>query len=71
MARQPEVTRPRRTHSRLSTMGDCIEQVDALGRVGALTHLSCYLAMAIAGVGYFVRSVTVIWNRFDRTAKAS
>src|SRR5512146_153922 len=30
-----------------------------------------YFAMAMAGVGYFVRSVTVIWNRFDRTAKAS
>ena len=30
-----------------------------------------YLAIEIAGVEYFVKSVTVIWNRFDRTAKAS
>jgi hypothetical protein len=30
-----------------------------------------YLAIAMAGVGYLVKSVTVIWKRFDSTAKAS
>lgn len=30
-----------------------------------------YLAIAIAGVGNLVRSVTVIWKRLDKTAKAS
>ena len=71
LAWQPQMTWPRRPHSRLSTIGDCVEKVDALRRGGAVTYRSCYLAIAMAGVGYFVRSVTVIWNRFDRTAKAS
>lgn len=30
-----------------------------------------HFAMTMAGVGYRVKSVTAIWNRFDSTAKAS